>query len=268
MKSDESSVSAAALMEAVKNSGYYLRKVKNPEPGKTYFRIGFEQSGFDRLSPAVYLGNDNFHDCVGDFDSCAKSDYWEFAPAFAEQSEDEPQEPNRRYFTITAHANGKSVNITYNPHDAEAVKAAEVWRNSLFSGFAQFKAVEPVAVKVGDIAPFGDEYRRQKDELKKASAPLVEYLKRHGDPHTTITVTRDSAAERQDERGVTFDSEKPAETVKRGHWEKSDIPNEEYVCSVCGGACWYYGYNGRLGKSRYCQNCGARMENALGNGGD
>ncbi len=169
-------------------------------------------------------------------------------------------ESPRHEIMINAQVNGKSVNITYDPHDPEAVQAAETWRNSMFSGVTQFKAVEPVAVKVGDIAPFGDEYRRQKDELKKASAPLVEYLKRHGDPHTTITVTRDSAAERQDERGVTFDSEKPAETLKRGHWAEVDRPCGGYVCSVCGGACCYYGYNGKLGKSRYCPNCGARME--------
>lgn len=45
-----------------------------------------------------------------------------------------------------------------------------------------------------------------------------------------------------------------------GHWIKSDIPNEEYVCSECGGACWYYDYQASVAKSRYCPNCGAKME--------
>lgn len=54
-------------------------------------------------------------------------------------------------------------------------------------------------------------------------------------------------------------SKKTTETVKIGHWEKSSIPNEKYVCSVCGGACWYYDYQGNVAKSRYCPNCGAHM---------
>ena len=46
---------------------------------------------------------------------------------------------------------------------------------------------------------------------------------------------------------------------KTGHWIKSNIPNEEYVCSECGGACWYYDYQANVAKSRYCPNCGAKM---------
>lgn len=49
----------------------------------------------------------------------------------------------------------------------------------------------------------------------------------------------------------------PAKKV--GRWIKSDIPNEEYVCSECGGACWYYDYEAAVAKSRYCPNCGSRM---------
>lgn len=45
-----------------------------------------------------------------------------------------------------------------------------------------------------------------------------------------------------------------------GKWIKSDIPCEEYVCSVCGGAAWYYDYQGEVAKSRFCPNCGARMD--------
>jgi hypothetical protein len=46
---------------------------------------------------------------------------------------------------------------------------------------------------------------------------------------------------------------------KIGHWVKSNVPNEEYVCSECGGACWYYDYQADVVKSRYCPNCGCRM---------
>jgi hypothetical protein len=47
---------------------------------------------------------------------------------------------------------------------------------------------------------------------------------------------------------------------EEGEWEKSEIPGEEYVCSVCGGACWYYDVEGYVAKSRFCPNCGARMK--------
>lgn len=45
-----------------------------------------------------------------------------------------------------------------------------------------------------------------------------------------------------------------------GEWVPSDIPQEKYVCSVCGGACWYYDFQGDVAKSRYCPNCGAKMK--------
>lgn len=49
--------------------------------------------------------------------------------------------------------------------------------------------------------------------------------------------------------------------LKKGHWIASDIPDEKYVCSECGGACWYYDHKGEVAKSRYCPNCGAKMMN-------
>lgn len=48
--------------------------------------------------------------------------------------------------------------------------------------------------------------------------------------------------------------------VAHGKWIKSDIPCEKYNCSVCGGAAWYYAYLGEVPKSRFCPNCGARMD--------
>lgn len=50
-----------------------------------------------------------------------------------------------------------------------------------------------------------------------------------------------------------------AHKPKMGHWIASDISNEKYVCSECGGACWYYDHKGNVAKSRYCPNCGAKM---------
>lgn len=44
-------------------------------------------------------------------------------------------------------------------------------------------------------------------ELEKASEPLREYLKAHGDPHTSVIVTQYSATEMQDEQRVTVDGE-------------------------------------------------------------
>lgn len=48
--------------------------------------------------------------------------------------------------------------------------------------------------------------------------------------------------------------------VRHGRWVESSIPCEKYVCSECGGACWYYDYQGDVAKSRYCPNCGAKMD--------
>lgn len=45
----------------------------------------------------------------------------------------------------------------------------------------------------------------------------------------------------------------------KGKWLSSTIPCENFVCSECGGACWYYDYQQTLGKSRFCPNCGADM---------
>ena len=47
---------------------------------------------------------------------------------------------------------------------------------------------------------------------------------------------------------------------KVGKWIDSNLPQEKYVCSECGGACWYYDYEGSVAKSKYCPNCGAKME--------
>ena len=51
----------------------------------------------------------------------------------------------------------------------------------------------------------------------------------------------------------------PVREVVRGTWIESHIPGEKYVCSECGGACWYYDYQGEVAKSRFCPNCGADM---------
>ena len=51
----------------------------------------------------------------------------------------------------------------------------------------------------------------------------------------------------------------PSADAVHGEWLRSEIPNEKWVCSNCGGACWYYDYQGSLGKSNYCPSCGARM---------
>ena len=63
---------------------------------------------------------------------------------------------------------------------------------------------------------------------------------------------------KMDEIRRTYDKLKEQEP-KTGHWINSNIPNEEYVCSECGGACWYYDYQAKVAKSKLCPNCGARM---------
>ena len=47
---------------------------------------------------------------------------------------------------------------------------------------------------------------------------------------------------------------------RKGEWIKSNVPGEEYVCSECGGSCWYYDCKANVKRSFYCQNCGAKMD--------
>ena len=47
---------------------------------------------------------------------------------------------------------------------------------------------------------------------------------------------------------------------RKAQWIKSDIPGEEYRCSKCDGACWYYDFMHDVKKSKFCPNCGAEME--------
>ena len=48
--------------------------------------------------------------------------------------------------------------------------------------------------------------------------------------------------------------------VVHGKWIESEIESEKWCCSICGGAAWYYDYEGDIVKSRYCPNCGAKMD--------
>lgn len=83
--------------------------------------------------------------------------------------------------------------------------------------------------------------------------------------HNTLRYVREQLAE---ERGSDFSGVKALDLVleeleqepKTGRWIRSNIPNEEYVCSECGGGCWYYDYQADVVKSRFCPNCGAKME--------
>lgn len=51
-----------------------------------------------------------------------------------------------------------------------------------------------------------------------------------------------------------------AEPVVHARWEESEYRDEKYRCSACGGACWYYDYQGAVARSRFCPNCGAKMD--------
>ena len=53
------------------------------------------------------------------------------------------------------------------------------------------------------------------------------------------------------------------DTERHAHWIKGKIPYEEYTCSNCGGACWYYDYSGTVCKSKYCPNCGCKMDEVV-----
>ena len=57
-----------------------------------------------------------------------------------------------------------------------------------------------------------------------------------------------------------IDASKNDKPIEHGEWIESDITNEKYHCSICGGACWYYDYQGYVAKSNFCPNCGAKMK--------
>lgn len=63
-----------------------------------------------------------------------------------------------------------------------------------------------------------------------------------------------------------FFENKLASAERNGAWVKSEILCEGYVCSECGGAAWYYDVGKTVLKSRFCPNCGARMEGGSGGG--
>lgn len=149
---------------------------------------------------------------------------------------------DRRLFEVKMTHNGRTVTISYDPSDPEAVQAAEAWREALFA--EPLKDAEPIAAHVLnmlDVAvkasdPQTEYYRGFRNalryaayltdgkepqyegptwfdsenpaadmtELEKAVKPLRDYLKAHGDPHTSVIVTQDGATETQDERRVTF----------------------------------------------------------------
>ena len=56
------------------------------------------------------------------------------------------------------------------------------------------------------------------------------------------------------EQGVKCLDERP-----HGKWIPSPITCEDFVCSECGGGCWYYDASKYVAKSNFCPNCGADM---------
>lgn len=86
--------------------------------------------------------------------------------------------------------------------------------------------------------------------------------KGYGSSMQKINELRQSAFREGYEQGrfdtrAVFAQQREEPTFK---WVKSNIKNEKYRCSKCGGACWYYDYEGDVAKSKYCPNCGAKME--------
>lgn len=71
---------------------------------------------------------------------------------------------------------------------------------------------------------------------------------------TTIFIKDGEVFQRMINDAPTVQADRP-----HGEWVKSKIPNELYVCSNCGGACWSYDYERTIVKSNFCPNCGADM---------
>lgn len=42
--------------------------------------------------------------------------------------------------------------------------------------------------------------------------------------------------------------------VVHGRWTENEN------CTICGGSAWYYDWEQKKSKSRYCPNCGAKMD--------
>lgn len=96
----------------------------------------------------------------------------------------------------------------------------------------------------------------------------MDYIEREKAKETARKVSKKIA--RQDKRALFKDCayyvgeqiEKALSEIpgKKATWKKSDIPGESFICSNCGGSAWCYDHEGIVAKSRYCPNCGSRME--------
>lgn len=88
----------------------------------------------------------------------------------------------------------------------------------------------------------------REEAIKKLQKQKAEYLEEWVD-YSGVAEAYDMAIEALEQ-----------EPVKHGEWVESKIPNELYVCSNCGGACWSYDYERTIVKSNFCPNCGAKMD--------
>lgn len=73
-------------------------------------------------------------------------------------------------------------------------------------------------------------------------------------------ILRDIANELKNIREILEKQSTTEQSSMVGAWTKSNISCEKWVCSECGGACWYYDVEKEVSKSNYCPNCGARMK--------
>lgn len=89
--------------------------------------------------------------------------------------------PPRREITATANVNGKSVNISYDPNDPEAVKAAEAWREALFANGMRNECKEPVAARPGDSVKFDNPSNQLKDRLESAVKKFCQDMQKYTD---------------------------------------------------------------------------------------
>lgn len=123
----------------------------------------------------------------------------------------------------------------------EAIEHLKEWREVISSGHR--KAVIDMAIEA---------LKERAMTREEATQELVEWIKQMKDhgvpPYSAKYKALDIAIEALQ-----------IKSVKHGHWVESEIPNELYVCSNCGGACWSYDYERTIVKSNYCPNCGCVM---------
>ena len=100
-------------------------------------------------------------------------------------------------------------------------------------------------------------WQNKSEVTDEATAAVAQYLLEHdesmffeykGEKHKLCVMEVDDGHTDKDVERLLSISASNVVPMRLGRWIVSHIPGEKYVCSECGGACWYYDYEGVVAK--------------------